>query len=49
MSGEADKTHLALLFGLVQRFEHSPFGVRQFGVIIVADRVNLPEVDMIGL
>ena len=47
--GEADEAHLALLLGLVERFEHAALGVGQFGVVVEADAVDLPQVEVVGL
>ena len=47
--GESDEAHFALLLRLAQRFGGAVRADEQFGIVIEADAVNLPQVEMIGL
>src|ERR1700726_1384542 len=42
MSGETNKTYLALLFRFLQRFDHTTLCEMQLRVVLVDDLVNLP-------
>ena len=42
MSGETNKTNLALLFRFIQRFDHTTLCEMQVRVVLVDDLVNLP-------
>src|ERR1700757_2014064 len=42
MSGETNKTYLALLFRFLQRFDHTTLCEMQVRVVLVDDLVNLP-------
>jgi len=42
MSGEANKTYFALLFRVIQRFDHTTLCEMQIRVVLVDDLVNLP-------
>src|SRR5258707_7961228 len=42
MSGETNKTYLALLFRFIQRFDHTTLREMQVRAVLVDDLVNLP-------
>src|ERR1700684_2881560 len=42
MSGETNKTYFALLFRLIQRFDHTTLCEMQIRVVLVDDLMNLP-------
>lgn len=46
---EADEAHLALLFCLRKGFENPIGRINQFGVVVIHNLVNLPDIEMVGL
>jgi len=46
---ESDVLHFALLLRFNQRFDDAAFAIREVGIIIVGDGVNLPQIEMIRL
>ena len=49
VAGETDEADFALFLGLVERFGGAVGADKKFGIVVEADAVNLPEVEMIGL
>src|SRR5207245_10250932 len=49
VAGKADEADLALLLRAIERLEHAALGVRQLGIVVVDDAVDLPQVQVIGL
>src|SRR5579863_161594 len=48
MSSESYKTNLAFFLGLLQRFCRATFPDEQVRIVVEADTVDLPEIQMIG-
>jgi len=49
VAGKADEADLALLLRAIEGLEHATLGVRQLGIVVVDDAVDLPHVQVIGL
>ena len=46
---EADEAHLTLLLCLRKGFENPIGRINQFGVVVIDNLVNLPDIEMVGL
>jgi len=49
VAGEADESHLPLLFGFEQSLSGPVRREVQIGIVFVDDFVNLPEIQIVGL
>ena len=49
VAGESDESDLAVSLGLIEGLQHAALGIRQVGVVVVDDSVDLPQVEVIGL
>ncbi len=49
VAGETDESRFSLLLGLIEGLQHAAGGVRELGVVVVDDPVDLPEVQVICL
>src|SRR5205809_6324729 len=48
VAGKSNESHLPLFFCLIERFEHTAFGVSELRVVVVDDSMDLAKVEVIG-